>query len=83
MVFNAESSPEQGPVISSQGSSSNGCCLFSYHHGTFFVRLSFPTLSIGKAVEMCDTESVGNVRDKRIRVGMYLFSTALIIIGIL
>ena len=30
-------------VSSPQGSSSNECCLFRYHHGPFFVRLSFPT----------------------------------------
>ena len=28
---------------SPQGSSSNGCCLCSYHHGPINVRLSFPT----------------------------------------
>ena len=29
---------------SAQGSSSNGCCLFRFHHGPIFMRLSFPTL---------------------------------------
>ena len=28
---------------SPQGSSSNGCCLFRYHHVPIFMRLSFPT----------------------------------------
>ena len=32
-----------GPVILNQGSSSNGCCLFRFHHGPITnVRLSFP-----------------------------------------
>ena len=33
---------------SPQGSSSNGCCLFRYHHGPKNVRLSFPTPTTGK-----------------------------------
>ena len=32
---------------SPQGSSSNGCCLFRYHHGQTNVRLSFSTPTIG------------------------------------
>ena len=28
-------------------SSNNGCCLFRYRHGLFFVRLSFPTPAFG------------------------------------
>ena len=30
------------PSICPQCGSSNGCCLFNYHHGPVFVRLSFP-----------------------------------------
>ena len=32
---------------SPQGSWSNGCCLFRYHHGPFFMRPSFSTPTIG------------------------------------
>ena len=32
---------------SSQGSSSNGCCLCSYHHGPIIAHLSFPAPTIG------------------------------------
>ena len=32
---------------SPEGSSSNTCCLFRYHHGPTNVRLSFPTPTIG------------------------------------
>ena len=41
-------------VVSPQGGSSNGGCLFRYHHGPISVRLPFPTLSIG-TVDMCGT----------------------------
>ena len=52
---------------SPQGSSSNGCCLFRYHHGPNNVRLSFPTptiyywyeVDIYNILRMCDTESTG------------------------
>ncbi|CAM9107909.1 unnamed protein product, partial [Ascophyllum nodosum] len=45
-------------VISSQGSSSNGCCLFRHHHGPIDVRLSFPTPT-NTVADMCDIESIG------------------------
>ena len=41
MTFTAESPPARASC--SQGSSSNGCCLFKFHHGPTNVRLSFPT----------------------------------------
>ena len=36
-----------GPLVSPQGSSSNGCCHFAGHHGPINMRLSFPTPTIG------------------------------------
>ena len=39
-------------ISSPQISSSNGRCLFRYHHGPIFARLSFPTPTVG-TVDMC------------------------------
>ena len=49
---------------SPQGSSSNGCCLFRFHHGLILARLFFPTPIIGTVQysghdDMCDTENFG------------------------
>ena len=43
-----------------QANSNIGCCLFRYHHGSIFVRPSFPTPTdnIGAATDMCDTQSI-------------------------
>ena len=37
----------RGPLVPSIIPVKKGCCLFRYHHGTNFVRLSFPTSTIG------------------------------------
>ena len=47
--------PAQGQCY--QGSSSNGCCLFSYQHGPILMRLSFPTPTAG-TVDTYDTENI-------------------------
>ena len=44
---------------SPQGSSSNGCCLFRYHHRAIYVRLSFHT-HYWYEVDMCDTNIIGD-----------------------
>ena len=40
------------------GSSSSGCCVFRYHHGSFFVRSSFSIPTIIVTVDMCNTEII-------------------------
>ena len=46
MVFTTKSPSAQGQY-SPQGSSSNGCCLFRFDPGPFFMRLSFPSTGCG------------------------------------
>ena len=45
---------------SPQGSSSNECLLFRFHHKPINVRPSLPTLTDG-AVDICDTASFGGI----------------------
>ena len=50
---------------SPQGSSSNGCCIFRYHHGPINVRFSFPTPTISVLAEDIDGRRRGTREEPR------------------
>ena len=60
---------------SPQGCSSNGCCLFRFHHGPINVRLSFPTPTIGVKWSQ-HVESMGGIHrqwTRAIQTGRLLY----------
>ena len=61
---------------SQSSSSNNGCCLFKFHHGPTFLRLSFPTLTTAGMEWICVIQKVSDtvvrlhVRDKKKCMGI-------------